>query len=234
MNRSVHSTSFDARTSLEEEAPGDEELVRRIVAGEASLFATLMRRYNQRLFRVVRSIVRSPCEAEDVLQQAYLSAYVNLAQFEGRSRFSTWLTRIAVHEALGRVRLRARRELPLEAEATSDGGERDPEQQASERELARLFEEACDSLPDIYRSVFVMRGIEEMSIAETAACLDLSEEAIKVRYHRARALLRARVDDQVGEAAREAYSFLGARCAGMVARVSSHFGWAPVPSSSAG
>src|SRR6185436_9676296 len=112
MKPAVNSPSFDARTPTEGEAPSDEELVRRIVAGEAPLFATLMRRYNQRLFRVVRGIVRSPCEAEDVVQQAYLSAYVNLGQFEGRSRFSTWITRIAVHEALARVR--GLRELPLE------------------------------------------------------------------------------------------------------------------------
>jgi RNA polymerase sigma-70 factor (ECF subfamily) len=214
---------------VEGDAPSDEELVRRIVAGEASLFATLMRRYNQRLFRVVRGIVRSPSDAEDIVQQAYLSAYAHLTQFEGRARFSTWLTRIAVHEAMARVRFRQRRDLPLEdATRAADDCERDPEQQASERELARRLEEACDSLPDIYRSVFVMRGIEEMSIAETAACLDLSEEAIKVRYHRARALIRALVDDQVGEAAREAYSFLGAQCRGMVTRVASRLGWTPV------
>ncbi len=206
--------------------PADEQIVERILAGEASLFEILMRRYNQRLFRVVRSIVRSSCEAEDVVQQTYLSAYVNLGQFAGRAAFSTWLTRIAVHEALARVRLHQRGEMPLDdGAATSEPAERDPEQQASVRELARMFEEACDSLPEIYRAVFVMRGVEEMSTAETAACLDLSEEAVKVRFHRARSLLQAKMDDRVGEAAKEAFSFLGAKCAGMVRTVTWHLSW---------
>jgi RNA polymerase sigma-70 factor (ECF subfamily) len=204
----------------------DEEIVDRVVAGEACLFAVLMRRYNQRLFRVVRGIVDSPCEAEDVVQQAYLAAYAKLAQFAGRSTFSTWLTRIAIHEALTRLKSRARSEVPLDdGVAASYGGDGDPEHLASTRELARLFEEACDSLPDIYRVVFMMRGIEEMSTAETAACLDLSEEAVKVRFHRARSILRARIDDRVGGTARDAFSFLGAKCAGMVATVGSRLGW---------
>jgi len=99
--------------------------------------------------------------------------------------------------------------------------ERDPEQQATVNELARLFEQACDSLPDAYRVVFMMRGIEEMSTSETAECLDVTEETVKVRFHRARALLRERFDDGVTEAAREAFSFLGERCARMVASVTS-------------
>jgi RNA polymerase sigma-70 factor, ECF subfamily len=201
--------------------PSDEEIVQRIVAGEPSLFEILMRRYNQRLFRVVRGILRSSCEAEDVVQQTYLSAYINLAQFAGRAAFSTWLTRIAVHEAFARVRLRKHDEMPLD-EGMANGSEpadADPEQQASTRELARLFEEACDSLPDIYRAVFVMRGIEEMSTAETASLLDLTEEVVKVRLFRARSLLQARIDAQVGERARDAFTFGGAKCAGMVRRV---------------
>jgi len=204
----------------------DSEIVQRIVAGEPTLFQILMRRYNQRLFRVARSIVRSSSEAEDVVQQTYLSAYLNLSQFEGRASFSTWLVRIAVNESFLRVRRRKHQELPIgDDDSTPDdltGG--DPEQQASTRELARLLEEACDSLPDGYRVVFMLRGIEEMSTAETAACLDLSEEVVKVRFHRARALLQEHIDDSVGGTAREAFSFLGNRCASMVARVMSMIG----------
>jgi RNA polymerase sigma-70 factor (ECF subfamily) len=199
----------------------DGEIVQRIVAGDPAPFQILMRRYNQRLFRVARSILRSSCEAEDVVQQTYLSAYLNLSQFEGRASFSTWLVRICVHESLLRVRRRKRQELPMDDhESTPDElGDGDPEQQASTRELARLLESACDSLPDGYRVVFMMRGIEEMSTAETAACLDLSEEAVKVRFHRARALLKEHIDDSIGAPARDAFSFLGDKCASMVARV---------------
>jgi RNA polymerase sigma-70 factor (ECF subfamily) len=225
MSSALDSRPFDVQQDADA-GTSDEEIVRRIVTGEASLFAVVMRRYNQRLYRVVRGIVRSPSEAEDIVQQAYLSAYANLAQFAGRARFSTWLTRIAVHEALARVRSHERRELPLDdAHGATDDSERDPEEQASARELARLFEEACDALPDIYRTVFVMRGIEEMSTAETAACLDLTEEAIKVRFHRARAMLLERIDDRVRESARDAFSFGGARCASMVAGVAARLGW---------
>jgi RNA polymerase sigma-70 factor (ECF subfamily) len=218
MISSTESRPFDAPRLAE---PSDEEIAHRIVAGEPSLFEIVMRRYNQRLFRVVRSIVRSSCEAEDVVQQTYLRAYVKLAQFEGRAAFSTWLTRIAVREAFARVKVRRRGEMPLDdgMATRSEPADRDPEQQASTRELARLFEEACDSLPDIYRAVFVMRGIEEMSTAETAACLDLTEEAVKVRLFRARSLLQARIDARVGEGARDAFSFGGAKCAGMVRMV---------------
>ena len=201
----------------------DSEIARRIVAGEPSLFQVLMRRYNQRLFRVARSIVRSSPEAEDVVQQSYLSAYLNLSQFEGRASFSTWLVRIAVHESLLRVRRRKHQEVPIGDDDSMPGNVTggDPEHQASTRELARLLEEACDSLPNGYRVVFMLRGIEGMSTAETAACLDLSEEAVKVRFHRARSLLREHMDDSVGGTAREAFSFLGDRCASMVARVMS-------------
>jgi RNA polymerase sigma-70 factor, ECF subfamily len=209
-------------SSTERPDPSDEEVVSLILAGETAFFVVLMRRYNQRLYRVVRGILRSSSEAEDVVQQAYVSAYLNLAQFAGRAAFSTWLTRIAVHEALQRVRSQRRRELPFgddDATTADEPNDGDPEQQASTHELAHLFEEACDSLPDAYRLVFVMRGIQEMSTAETAACLDLSEEAVKVRLHRARALLQQRIDDRVGEGVREAFSFLGAKCAAMVASV---------------
>ncbi|HEX9295103.1 MAG TPA: RNA polymerase sigma factor [Polyangiaceae bacterium] len=220
-------SALDAtREPLERDSPSvsDEEIVRRIVAGESALYGILMRRYNQRLFRIVRSIVGSSSEAEDVVQQAYIATYLNLGQFEGRSTFSTWLTRVAIHEALARVRLRKRREQLLGSDGDAPIGrslDRDPEQQATIKELARLFEEACDALPDPYRVVFIMRGIEEMSTAETAECLDVTQETVKVRFHRARALLRESFNDDIAEAAREAFSFLGKRCARLTGSVTS-------------
>ena len=153
----------------------DEQIVDRVLSGETALYEILMRRYNQRLYRVARAILRDDAEAEDVMQDAYVRAYQHLADFEGRAKFSTWLTRIAVHEALARSRGRGRFQ-PLEA---SDVPSRDvmnklesttpsPERSAYDRELGRVLEDAILSLPEPYRVVFTMRDVEEMSIAETA------------------------------------------------------------------
>ena len=144
--------------------PADEEIVERIKAGETGLFETLMRRYNQRLYRIARAIVRDESEAEDVMQQAYVNAYAHLRQFAGRAKFSTWLTRIAVHEALARARRRARLQ-PLEPapDESEDGSSvlqdarPDPEKQAQSAEVRRLLESAIDGLPERYRAVFVLR-----------------------------------------------------------------------------
>src|SRR5690242_21180090 len=155
-----------------------------------------MRRYNQRLYRVVISILRNDDETEDTLQDAYVRAYQHLRQFEGRAAFSTWLTRIAVHEALARLRKRSRVK-PL----SNDGNEReiplnpgdtpiDPEQRTSNAELVRILEEAVLRLPEQYRTVLMMRDVEELSTSETAAALNLTEENVKVRLHRSRVLLR--------------------------------------------
>ena len=171
----------------------DEEVVARVLAGETSMFEIVMRRYNQRLYRVARSILRNDSEAEDVMQDAYVRAYEHLDQFAGRARFSTWLTRIAVNEALARQR-RGNRYQELEPMSQSDGDPMDgfrsmalnPEQEASNSQIRRLLEEAVEKLPDAYRTVFVLREIEEMSTADTANVLELSEENVKVRLHRAR------------------------------------------------
>jgi RNA polymerase sigma-70 factor (ECF subfamily) len=203
----------------------DEEVVGRVLAGETELYEILMRRYNQRLYRVVISILRDADETQDVMQEAYVRAYQHLSQFEGRAAFSTWLTRIAVHEALARLRQRERvQQLSSDANEVeipvSPGSPAlDPEQTMSKAELSRMLEEAVLDLPEQYRTVLMLRDVEEMSTSETAAALSLSEENVKVRLHRGRALVRRGLFARVGATAKDAFPFLGARCDLMVIRV---------------
>ncbi len=204
----------------------DDEIVARVRAGNTALFEVLMRRYNQRLFRVARSILRDDGEAQDVMQDAYVRAYAHLGQFEGRAKFSTWLTKIAVHEALARLRRRGRHLDLAAADGETEEGPsmftsipRNPEDDASIRQLSAVLERAIDTLDDKQRIVFMMRDIQELSTAETAACLGITEESVKVRLHRARAGLRQQIDTQMETATRDAHLFLGARCDAMVSRV---------------
>ena len=203
------------------ERPGasDEEIVGRVLAGETALFELLMRRYNQRVYRVVLSVVGNPGEAEDVTQDAWVRAFEHLDQFAGRARFSTWLTRIAVHEAMARLR-RLGRHVPIEdSMETLRSPAASPEQRAADRELGGVIEAAFAVLPQVYRSVFMLREIEGLSTVETAACLDLNEETVKTRLHRARALLRNQITARIGMSAKEAFRFAGARCDRTVAAV---------------
>jgi RNA polymerase sigma-70 factor, ECF subfamily len=196
----------------------DEEIVERILNGETALFELLMRRYNQRLYRITRAIVRDAAEAEDVTQDAYVRAFEHLDQFAGRARFSTWLTRIAVHEASARLRRRGRQtdiEESMPIVSTAAG----PEQRAADRELGQAIEEAVDALPEVYGAAFMLREVEGLSTAETAACLDINAETVKTRLHRARALLRNHITARIGVAARETFQFAGARCDRTVAAV---------------
>ena len=214
-----------AAISPSQSAMTDEEVVGRVRAGETALFEVIMRRYNQRLFRVTRSILGNDGEAEDVTQDAYVRSYMHLDQFEGRAQFSTWLTKIAVHEALARLRARQRLveiddssgsvEDAMHLESTTPS----PEQEVLTHTIRIVLEAAVDRLPETYRSVFMMREVEGMSTAETAECLDLSEESVKVRLHRARSLLRKHIYAQTGLATAEAFQFLGARCDRMVSTV---------------
>lgn len=193
----------------------DEEIVTRVLGGDTAVFELIIRRYNQRLFRTARAILRNDIEAEDVMQEAYVRAFVHLDQFSGESKFSTWLTKIAVYEALGRVRRASRQE---EFTETMDKRE-DPERTAYGLELRSTIQSAIDALPPKYRSVFVMREIENLSAAETAECLGISEENVKTRLHRARIRLRTQLERAIGVAAKEAYSFLGHRCDRMTGNV---------------
>ena len=186
----------------------DEEIVKRVLEGDTALFELIVRRYNQRLFRAARAILRDDAEAEDAMQEAYVRAFVNLDQFAGEAKFSTWLTKIAVYEALGRLRRAKRQEELPEAMDSSDN----PERTAYGRELRSAIESAVDALPQLYRSVFVLREVEEMTVAETADCLGITEESVKTRCHRARALLRSRLERAIGVAASQSFSFMGHRC----------------------
>ena len=203
----------------------DEQVVERVLAGEKPLYEILMRRHNQRLFRVARAILRNDAEAEDVMQDAYVRAYQHLEEFEGRAKFSTWLTRIAVHEALARSRRHARFS-PLDESGAGRNNvepivlpDRDPEQKVADSELNHLLETAILGLPKEYRTVFVMREVEEMSTAETAECLDLTQENIKVRLHRARALLRKKLSAQLQGRTTHALQFQAQRCDRVVQQV---------------
>lgn len=202
----------------------DAAIVRQVLAGQTAMFELLMRRYNERVYRAARAIVRDEEEAEDVMQQAYLNAFAHLAQFHGDARFSTWLTRIAINEALARVRRRGRYET-LEDEV-ADGEDftmrtasPDPERQAFTGELRGLLEWAIDTLPDGLREVFVFREVEGLNTAETADVLGLSEDAIKTRLSRGRAALRRVLVERTGAVAADAFRFERPRCDRVVSRV---------------
>ncbi len=221
----AHPQSSSDATAAALTSMSDIALVRRVRAGDGACFAVLMRRYNQRLFRTARSIVRDDDEAEDVIQQAYVNAYLHLDQFAERAQFSTWLTRIAIHEAWSRVRRQGRlRQLDL----ADDEGRRmthftspaqDPEARAYRRELAALMEHAIAALPEMFRTVLMLRDVEGLSTQETAECLGLNEITVKTRLHRARGRLRRTLTATVGASAASAFQFDGARCDRVVAAV---------------
>jgi RNA polymerase sigma-70 factor, ECF subfamily len=191
----------------------DEEVVARVLAGDSSLFEILMRRYNQRLFRVARGILADDGEAEDVMQEAYVRAFRELAKFRGEARFSTWLTRIACHEALARARKRRRLVSigggePPDPPAETAG----PEREMENRELHAVLREAVEILPDPLRTVFCLREIEGLSTEETGDALGLTVENVRVRLHRAKRSLRQSLDERIGREVRRLYLFDGARC----------------------
>jgi RNA polymerase sigma-70 factor, ECF subfamily len=221
-------------------ALSDLEIVERVRGGEAALFELLMRRYNQRLYRVARSIVRDEDEAQDIMQEAYVRAYVNLGHYEGRALFSTWLTKIAVHEALARLRRRARvvrlDGAPEEEDSVEmlKSPERGPEDRASQGELSALLDAALESLPESYRLIFVMREVEGLSTAEAAQCLGLSQQNVKARLHRARAALRRHIDARIGTEARGLYAFHLSRCDQVVHNVLDRIARLPPPAKRGG
>jgi RNA polymerase sigma-70 factor (ECF subfamily) len=203
----------------------DEQIVERVLTGQTALFEVLMRRHNERVYRAARAIIKNESEAEDIMQQAYVNAYSHLRQFDGRSQFSTWLTRIAIHEALARARRRGRytnmdvehmRGLTL---ATLIASAPDPERLAFSRELGALMESAIDRLPDGAREVFILRIVEGMNTEEAAIALDVSEAVVKTRLSRARAALRRELSAQTEAVAANTFRFLRPRCDRVVAAV---------------
>lgn len=176
----------------------DEDVVARVRAGDTPLFELLIRRHSRRLYRVTGSILRDAAEAEDVLQEAYVRAYAHLDQFRGRARFATWLTRIAVNEALRR-RQRRRRFTDFGTVAdVLESPHRGPERCAFDAELSLLLAAAINEVPARYRTVFVLREVEGRSTADTAACLSIPEKTVRTRLHRARLQLRGRLSRALG------------------------------------
>lgn len=207
--------------------PTDSEIVRRIRAGEHALFEVLMRRHNQRIYRAARAVIKDETEVEDVMQQAYINAFTHLHQFEDRSEFSTWLTRITLNEAFAR-RNKVKRAESLTAHAGDEAGvvmetirsaQPDPERQAYAQELRRVLEIAVDELPESYRTVFMLRDVEGLSTSETGAGLGIGDEAVKTRLHRARAMIRRSVSARVGALTDSSFQFQAPRCDRVVAAV---------------
>jgi RNA polymerase sigma-70 factor, ECF subfamily len=202
----------------------DDELVVRALAHDRAAFELLMRRHNQRVYRVVRAVLREPDEIEDVIQHAYLQAFVHLDQYSGGARWSTWVCRIAINEALARRRHSGRfvsidgaSEESMTDWDRSSGG--DPERAAAGREFSGMVEQAIDGLPEIYRTVLIMREVEGMSTIATAAVLDVEPDVVKTRLHRARASLRAAIEERLGGQMKSAYTFGNERCDRVVAAV---------------
>ncbi|WP_173934683.1 RNA polymerase sigma factor [Chelativorans sp. Marseille-P2723] len=207
----------------------DDELVLRAQAKHPDAIRTIIRRYNQRLYRLARAIVRNDEVAEEVLQEAYLKAFAALDCFRGDASLATWLSRITINEALGRLR-RQRRFMKLHAELAGTHqaaiipfpgalSTDDPERTMAQRQLLQLVERACDDLPEVYRLVFVARVIEGLSVAETAAALNLQAGTVKTRLHRARTLLRRGLEAQIGPLLLDAFPFAGKRCERLTAIV---------------
>jgi RNA polymerase sigma-70 factor (ECF subfamily) len=216
-----------ATTWFRSSVPSDEEIARRVVAGEVALFEVLMRRNNQRLYRAVRSVLQDETEVEEVMQQAYVAAYGALAGFQHSARFSTWLIRIGLNEALS-SRRRSSRLVPLpdDPPATEDvpvvlliSPQSSPEEHASSRELGRLLESVLDGLPQLYRTVIMLREVEGLSTAETAEALGVSEDVVKTRLHRAKLSARDTLYALTEQQAGVPFQFHAPRCDRVVAAV---------------
>lgn len=202
----------------------DGELVERARNRDGDAVRLIMQRHNRRLYRVARSVLNDEAEAEDVVQETYVRAFTHLDAFRGEAQLSTWLTRIALNEALGRLRRRRTTIGLKDIDSINDQGEArviylpsarqdsDPEAAAARAEVRRLLEQAVDQLPDLFRTVFVLRDIEEMSIEETAAHLGLRPETVKTRLHRARRLLRQSLDRTLSSAVSDVFPCAGSRC----------------------
>jgi RNA polymerase sigma-70 factor (ECF subfamily) len=220
----------DLDRKVDPDALGDAELVALARRKEGDAFRTIMQRHNRRLYRIARAVVRNDSEAEDVVQEAYVRAFTNLAEFRGDSSLATWLSRIALNEALGRIR----RGRPTVGMASPEKGspsqaeiipfpnaspQLDPERTMAQRQIQLMLERAIDDLPDDFRIVLVARVIEEMSVEQTAALFGLRAETVKTRLHRARKLLRDALETQVGPVLTDAFPFDGARCGRMTEAV---------------
>ena len=205
----------------------DETLIVRIRAGETDAYEVILRRYNRRLFRVARSILRDDDDAQDAMQEAYVRAFTNLGDYRIPGNFGAWLTRIAINEALMKKR-RDKRFAPLDAAllhgedeliAEEPAAGASTEELAANGELRSLIEAAVDQLPENFRTVFVLRAFEQLSIEETANCLEIPVATVKTRFHRARGLMQQALTHYIDTAGLTAFDFAGPRCDRMVAAV---------------
>jgi len=211
------------------EAMSDDTIVERVRAGETRLYEVILRRYNQRLYRLARSILRDEGLAQDAVQEAYVAAYFKLDQYVAKGTFGAWLTRIAANEALMSKRKRSR-----QPESSSSGDDdlrlldshplSEPSHDSANRQLTALIESAVDGLPEAYRVVFVLRGVQQLSIEETADSLGIPAATVKTRYHRARERLQQALSPHIEGAGLHAFEFAGRRCDQMVARVMTRLG----------
>src|SRR3954469_7514336 len=215
-------------------ASDDAELVRRVLARDTDAFRTIIQRHNRRLYRIARSVLRNNAEAEDAVQEAYVSAFAHLAEYRGESSLAAWLSRITMNEALGRLRHRrptvdiaTLEETRSEAEIIQfplSAQNDDPERTMAQRQILQLVEQATDDLPEAYRLVFVTRVIEGMSVEETADLLSIKPETVKTRLHRARQLVREHLDKKIGPVLMDAFPFAGKRCEQMTGAVLNRLG----------
>jgi RNA polymerase sigma-70 factor (ECF subfamily) len=210
------------QTPQREVSLSDAELVERALIRDEAAVRAIVKANNRRLYRLARGILRNDHEAEDVVQETYVRAFTHLADFRGASSLATWLSRIAMNEALGRsrrqrpgVELNTLRESSLEAEIIPfplTPAADDPEKSMARREIQTVVEAAIDELPELFRLVFIARIVEGMSVEETADTLDLRPETVKTRLHRARTMLRDNVEKKIGPLVMEAFPFAGRRC----------------------
>ncbi|RCW78590.1 RNA polymerase sigma factor [Phyllobacterium bourgognense] len=215
---------------------GDLDLARRALTRDADAFRTIMQTHNLRLYRIARGVVRNDGEAEDVVQEAYLNAFAHLDTFRGDASLATWLSRIVINEARGRLR-RQQRASVVAATFVRDAQiiqfplskNDNPEQAMAQRQILQLIERAIDKLPNLYRIVFVARVIEGLSIEETANLLAIRPETVKTRLHRARHLVRQQLDAQIGPVLLDAFPFAGRRCERLTATIMERIGFPEQP-----
>jgi len=216
--------------------PEDADLVRRALVRDETAFRAIMQKHNRRLYRIARGILRNNADAEDAVQDAYLSAFTHLDTYRGESTLATWLSRIVMNEALGRLRRKrttvdiaalqpARSEAEIIQFPLSTPSD-DPERTMAQRQILQLVEQATDNMPEAFRLVFVTRVIEGMSVEETSELLGIKPETVKTRLHRARQLVRDQLDQQIGPVLMDAFPFAGRRCERMTEAVMKRLGFA--------
>jgi RNA polymerase sigma-70 factor, ECF subfamily len=222
--------SSPSRADLSGDA-SDSVLVGAVAQGDHAAFETLMRRYNAKLFRIARSIVKDDSEAEDVLQDAYMDAYRHIHDFRGGSQVGTWLTRIVINQGLMRLRKQKRRSVIVPFREPRASESESPEVNVEDRttespsagvlrgEIRRILERRIDELPLSFRTVFIMREVEDMSVQETAEALGIAEATVRSRLFRARALLRESLAREMDLATVDVFAFAGARCDRIVTAV---------------